>query len=917
MLLPRPARALAHGGLALGLALTVTVLVGPASSSTAGVALAPPAGPPPKNTKPDATNDAYSTNEDTPLSVAAPGVLANDTDADGDALGATLVNGVDHGTLTLNSNGSFTYSPAANYSGTDSFTYRANDGEANSSPATVALTIRAVNDPPVARDDSYTTAEDTPLTVSAPGVLANDSDVEGSALTAQFASAPSHGTVTVNPNGSFTYTPTPDFNGADAFTYLAKDGSAVSSPATVRITVTSVSDAPVARADSYATAEDTPLNVAAPGVLGNDTDADGDLLAAVVVSGPDHGSLQLNPDGSFTYTPSPDYNGPDGFTYRASDGTTVTGPTQVTIDVESVNDQPVAANDNYSTDEDTTVGGNVLANDADAEGSPLQAALESAPSDGTVVLNEDGTFVYTPSPDFHGTDSFTYRASDGSAFSATATVSITVRSVNDAPVAGADAYATDEDTVLSVTAPGVLANDSDVDGDVLTAIAVAPSNGTIVLNGDGSFDYTPEPDFHGIDSFTYTATDGTATSSATTVTITVSSVNDAPVALDDSYATAEDVSLDVPDPGVLGNDSDADGDALTSTLVEGPSHGSLTLNPDGSFGYVPDDNFHGVDGFTYRVKDGNGANGDAKVTITVASVNDVPVAVADDYSTNEDTVLTVAAPGVLGNDSDDDGDTLSAVLVTGASHGGLTLAADGSFTYTPAANFSGADSFSYVASDGAASSSITTVRISVLAVNDAPTISVVGGGSCVKNGTGGSLTLRLSDPDNDLGSLTLTATASNPAIAKAVTVSGAGETRALEVTVPSAKSGSSTVTVTVSDGTASDSVVVTVTVGGSVASVVTGTGGPDLLVGQNGILLNGAQFVVGGDTLNGLEGNDVLCGFSGADTLNGGLGDDTLVGGWNNDTLTGGAGADGFSGGFGTDTFTDFTPAQGDTTDGT
>lgn len=915
MLLPRAARALAHAGLALGLALTATALAVPASS-TAGTALAP-VGPPPKNTKPDATNDSYSTNEDTPLTVAAPGVLANDTDDDGDALSAVLANGPTHGTLTLNSNGSFNYTPAAQYSGTDSFTYRANDGQASSSPATVALTVRAVNDAPVAGDDSYTTAEDTVLTVPAPGLLANDSDVEGSAVTAQFASAPSHGTVAVNPNGSFTYTPTPDYNGPDAFTYLASDGSALSSPATVSLTVTAVSDAPVARPDAFATAEDTPLAVPSPGVLGNDSDADGDPLTAVLVSGPGHGTLTLSSNGSFTYTPAPDYYGPDGFSYRASDGSTNTGPTAVSIDVQAVNDQPVAAADSYSSDEDTAVSGNVLDNDADAEGSPLHAALESGPSHGTIALADNGTFTYTPDPDFHGTDSFTYTASDGSAVSAPALVSITVRSVNDAPVAGADAYTTDEDTELSVPAPGVLGNDSDVDGDVLTAIVVAPSHATIVLNSDGSFSYTPQPDFHGTDSFTYHATDGTATSGETKVTITVTSVNDVPVAVDDSYATAEDVGLDVPAPGVLDNDSDADGDALAATLVAGPSHGTLVLGTDGSFSYVPDANYHGDDGFSYRAADGTAASGVAHVTITVSSVNDVPVAVADGYSTDEDTPLVVLAPGVLANDNDDDGDVLTALLVAGPAHGGLLLFGDGSFTYTPSANYNGSDSFTYVASDGTASSSVTTVSISVGAVNDSPTITVVGGGSCNRGGTGGTMTLRLSDPDNDPGSLSLATSVSNPAIAKDVTISGTGATRALAITVPSAKSGSSTVTVTASDGTATDTVVVTVKVGGSTATVITGTSGPDLLVGQNGILLTSAQLVVGGDTLNGLEGNDVVCGHSGADALSGGAGDDTLVGGWNDDTLTGGAGADGFSGGYGKDTFTDFTATEGDTTDGT
>jgi VCBS repeat-containing protein len=285
---------------------------------------------------------------------------------------------------------------------------------------------------------------------------------------------------------------------------------------------------------------------------------------------------------------------------------------------------------------------------------------------------------------------------------------------NSAPVAVNDAYSTAEDTVLLVAAPGVLGNDSDVDGDALTAVLVAgPSNGVLTLNADGSFSYTPAANFNGSDSFTYKANDGAADSNVATVSITVTAVNDAPVAVNDAYSTAEDTVLLVAAPGVLGNDSDVDGDALTAVLVAGPSNGVLTLNADGSFSYTPAANFNGSDSFTYKANDGAADSNVATVSITVTAVNDAPVAVNDAYSTAEDTVLLVAAPGVLGNDSDVDGDALTAVLVAGPSNGVLTLNADGSFSYTPAANFNGSDSFTYKANDGAADSNVATVSITV------------------------------------------------------------------------------------------------------------------------------------------------------------------------------------------------------------
>src|SRR5204862_346641 len=249
-------------------------------------------------------DDSYTTAEDTTLTIAPPGVLANDSDVDGDALSAVLVSPPSHGNLTLNTNGSFSYVPAANYNGPDSFTYKANDGVADSGTATVSITITAVNDAPVAVNDSYTTAEDTALDLIGPGERANDSDVDGDTLSAVLVSQPTHGTLTLNSNGSFGYVPAANYNGSDSFTYKANDGQADSGIATVSITISAANDAPVAVNDSYATAEDTALNVTAPGVLANDSDVDGNTLSAMLVTNPTHGTLTLNGDGSLVYMPA-------------------------------------------------------------------------------------------------------------------------------------------------------------------------------------------------------------------------------------------------------------------------------------------------------------------------------------------------------------------------------------------------------------------------------------------------------------------------------------------------------------------------------------------------------------------------------------------------------------------------------------
>ncbi len=712
---------------------TYTATDGTATSPVATVSITVDA----VNDLPVAVDDSFATDEDTALTG---NVLTNDSDADGDTLTATLVTGPTNGTLALNADGSFTYTPTADFNGADSFTYTAGDGTATSSVATVSITINAVNDAPVTVDDSFSTDEDTALTGN---VLTNDSDVDGNTLTVALVDGPANGTLTLNPDGSFTYTPAADFNGADSFSYTAGDGTTTSSVATVSITINPINDAPVTVDDSFGTDEDTVLT---GNVLTNDSDVDGDALTATLVDGPTNGTLTLNADGSFTYTPNTNFNGADSFTYTASDSTATSPVATVSITVNPVNDAPVTVDNSFITDEDTALTGNVLTNDSDVDGNTLTATLVDGPTNGTLTLNADGSFTYTPDADFNGADSFTYAATDGAATSPVATVSITVNPVNDAPVTVGDAVSTDEDTQLT---GNVLTNDSDVDGDTLTATLVTgPTNGTLTLNADGSFTYTPDTDFNGADSFTYTAGDGTETSSIATVSITVNPVNDIPVAVDDSFATDEDSVLT---GSVLGNDTDAEGDSLTATLVDGPTNGTLTLNADGSFTYTPNTDFNGPDSFTYTADDGTTTSSVATVSITINAVNDTPVTVDDSFSTDEDTALT---GNVLSNDSDVDGDTLTATLVDGPTNGTLTLNPDGSFTYTPNANYNGPDSFTYTATDGTTTSSVAAVSITVGAVNDAP----VAAGDTFGTDEDTVLTGNVLTNDSDTDGNTLTAT---------------------------------------------------------------------------------------------------------------------------------------------------------------
>ena len=673
----------------------------------------------PVNDAPVAVDDALVVDEDAVLTVPAPGVLANDTDIDGDPLAAAVSEAPTHGELALGPDGSLRYTPAANYNGPDQFRYRAIDPSGASSEATVRITVQPVPDAPIAAGDTYEVDEDATLDRAAPGVLGNDTDADGDALAAVLVSGTANGTLALRADGSFTYAPVANYHGTDRFVYRARDpGGLVSADVAVTITVRPVNDPPAATDDAYSTAEDTSLTVAAPGALVNDSDIDGDALRAEVVSGPSNGTLLLGPDGGLTYVPAPDFNGQDAFTYRALDSGGLSSVARVSLTVAAVNDAPVARADTYAVDEDAVLAiaaPGVLGNDSDVERDALTARLVAGPAKGTLVLRADGSFTYTPARDFHGEDSFRYEAFDGALASASAVVSITVRPVNDAPTATDDAYATAEDAPLTVAAPGVLGNDSDVDGDALAAVLLSgPSNGTLALAGSGGFTYTPAANFHGSDAFTYRALDPSgALSAAATVRITVTSVNDAPSAAADAEVIDEDTVLDVAAPGVLENDTDIEGDALVARLVSGPAVGTLVLRPDGSYTYTPPPNFNGTATFRYEAFDGALASAPVTVTITLAPVNDAPVASADAYSVTNTSTLTRAAPGVLGNDTDPDGNALTAVLVSGTTSGTLALASNGSFTYTPASGFAGTATFSYRASDGALSSGAATVTITV------------------------------------------------------------------------------------------------------------------------------------------------------------------------------------------------------------
>lgn len=547
----------------------------------------------------------------TPVVIA---VLANDTDPDADTLTVTSVGTPAKGTATTDGT-TVTYTPDADFCTqdptdfTDTFDYVTTDGTA-SVPATVVVTVLCPNTPPVAGDVTVTVDEDATTVID---VLAEASDLNADPLLVQTGplSDPPNGTATVLPDQSaISYTPDPDHHGADSFTFAVTDGADQSNVATVHITVTNINDPPVAFDDTMA---DTVEGVAVThDVIGNDADADADLLEVFSVSDPPHGSAQRVSGTELRYAPDPGWCGADTFTYVVTDGQAVdTGGVQVQVDC--VDDGPLAQDDLATTAEDTPVVIDVLANDSDPEGDPLTIVSVTEPAHGTAT--HDGTTVtYTPDPDHCGTDEFGYVVTDG-----TTTASATIRPVavlctNDPPVANddVDVVAEDGDVLIDV-----LSNDEDVDGDALSvAVLGTPSNGTVVLASSNRIRYTPPSDLCGtIETFTYDAKDPAGDTDTATVSVTITCVNDAPVVApiaDTETPWGSELSV-----ALTATDADV-GDAHTFSLVSGPVDAAV-VDVGGSFElrWTPTSSQISTYTIVVRTTDAGGLTDDGSVRVTV------------------------------------------------------------------------------------------------------------------------------------------------------------------------------------------------------------------------------------------------------------------------------------------------------------
>ena len=717
-----------------------------------------------------------------------------------------------HGTLNINENGDFTYIPIANFNGEDAFSYQVANELGMTDTAVVEITILAVNDAPIALDNTYSITNNGTLVVLSPGLLINDSDIDLDDLTVDTTpvSEPTRGQLTLFDNGGFEYQGEQNMQGQDSFQYRVVDAQGAQAIANVTIVSSNTNVAPVTKNDSYSLSEDETLVVtAANGVLSNDTDPNNDSFSVdeTFMVAPTHGQLLLATDGSFSYVPDANFNGVDQFQYQAIDSLGATSTATVTLVINSEPDNPVAQNDAYQFSKnklfEVTVQNGLLINDFNIEAGDLSVNTTAinTTQNGELTLNADGSFTYQPDLGFIGVDSFTYSISNEQGLTATAQVTLSESGVNTFPQANDDQYTLDEDSSASLL--DVLANDTDTDGDTISISNIENTAGEATIVA-GKIQFTPPANFSGEIVLTYTITDGYSTGNegindrTASVTITVTPVNDAPTANADSATMNEDAPALL--VNVLANDSDIDGDTLVITAATA-DRGSASV-VDNKIQYTPAPNTNGTAIINYTISDSNGGTATTNLTITIIPVNDAPIANADTATMDED-----AAPiliNVLANDSDEDGDSL-AISTASADIGSVSVVGN-QIQYTPAADDNGLATVTYTVSDSNGGASTATLTITIKPVNDAP---IANADTATMDEDAAPILINVLANDSDVDGDSLAISAASADIGS-VSVVG----NQIQYTPAANDNGLATVTYTVSDnngGTNTATVAITIT----------------------------------------------------------------------------------------------------------
>jgi VCBS repeat-containing protein len=619
--------------------------------------------------EPPAVGDAvFSVTENSPNGTSVGVVSAADPDT-GDTLTYAITGGNTDGAFAIHATtGEITVANSGvldhETNPTFNLTVLVQDAAGLNDSAAVTIHVTGINDGPTANDATFGLAENSASGTSVGTVVATDPDpadtltysIIGGNTGGAFTIDSGTGEIEVASSAALDYEMTPSF----LLTVQVEDSSGLTDTAAITINLSDVNETPTALDAVFGLAEDSPLGTVVGTVAASDPDA-GDTLSYTIRSGNLGGAFAIDGlTGEITVADSTalDFETTPVFvlTVEVQDSGGLADSADVTIHLSDANERPAVGDAVFNLAENSPLGtvvGTVSAADPDA-GETLTFAITGGNASGTFAVVESTGDIVVADPaalDYEATAGFslTVRVQDSGGLSDTATVSVNLTDVNEAPVAGGDVYGGDEDVPLAVAAAdGLLQNDADEDGDALSAVlSTGPSHGQVHLADDGSFTYTPNADFDGTDRFVYRASDGTLQSSSTTVVISLTPVNDAPVSANDSYRVETDQSATVHAVhGVLANDWDVDGDVLTVQLVREPLHGTLTLNSDGSFTFVPEAGFSGDDGFSYRATDGTVTSDEATVAIAVeapAQGGFIPVAENDGLETQESANLAPAS----------------------------------------------------------------------------------------------------------------------------------------------------------------------------------------------------------------------------------------------------------------------------------
>ncbi len=640
-------------------------------------------------------------------------------------------------------NGIATFTPTADWNGSEALTFTATDPSGESVSQTVNFTVAPVVDIVA---DKATVVEDTPTIIK---VLGNDTfEGDDKVVSLDTNNGPANGTVSVNPDGSVTYTPNDNYHGTDSFTYIVTSGG-VSESTTVRVDVTPVNDAPVAKDDTAITDEDTPVTI---GVLPNDTDVDGDKLSIESASVPkEQGTVEVV-NGKLVFTPAENFNGDAEITYTVTDGQ-LTDEAKVTVTVNPVNDAPTIkvdavesiTEDGVNTD---TVVATLTVRDTETPEDQLTVSLENN-SNGYFVLVGNDVKLTQAGVDAVDNDELNLKdltisasVSDGVNPTASDSDSLIVNRVNDAPTV--ENAIADQELSEDFATYTIDLNEVFKDSDSSLEFSVSGNNSIQISIVNGVATINPTADWNGKETITFTAKDPSGESVSQTVDFTVAPVVDIKA---DSTNVVEDTPTII---NVLGNDTfDGDDKVVSLDTNNGPANGTVSVNPDGSVTYTPNDNYHGADSFTYIVTSG-GVSESTTVNVDVTPVNDAPVAKDDIATTQEDTAVTI---DVLPNDTDVDGDKLSIQFATVPEAQGKVEIVDGKLVFTPAENFNGDAEITYTVTDGELTDE-AKVSVTVNPVNDAPTIKVDAVESITENAVStdtvvATLTVRDTDTPED------------------------------------------------------------------------------------------------------------------------------------------------------------------------